>query len=350
LYAFIFLLFISLINFFNNDSANFSQYINGVREVFNLILFLVILDGIFKSNNRVFFEKCFDFFVLIFLLSQIPISIYQYVSNNSIAGDWVGGSLGNGGSGVLTVAIILMIAYKVQRENNFNKQIFMLIASGFFLIPTLINETKITFILFPIMIFSLIKFNNKLAPIFFIAIAIAFVSVFSNFYNQFKGDTYSMEFEDVYTSNFLEEYLAGEDVTVDDIPRFTKLGIGIQLLNEDNKLLFGEDLAAFKGGSATDRSEFGDKHEWLLVGSRPYIFYLLICGGFALVCLILYLLIKEILDGTMTGSFLSSSLKVLLILLFIILLFYNDSLRNNFFQIVFISMIFISKPKQKWLS
>ncbi len=342
-FAFVFLLLISLINYLNNDSASLTQYLSGLRELANFVCFFVIFHAVFCSEYKIVFEKNFKRFVLIFLFSQIPVSIYQYLSHGSTAGDWVGGTLGTGGSGVLTIALLLMIVYFIYQTNDVKKQLLSLLAFSPFLIPTFLNETKITFLLVPLMMVCLIRFKNKFFPLVLTSVAVVFVFIYADIYNEFKGDSYNADFQDVYTSEFLQDYLAGQDLTVEDIPRLTKLGVGTQLLSEDQRLFFGEDIAAFKGGSTTDLSAFASSHEWLIVGSRPFLFYLLISGGIALVCLISFLVLKELLEKPSGENFSFPPPARFLLLLFVILLFYNDSLRSNFFQFVFISMIFFSK-------
>jgi hypothetical protein len=163
-----------------------------------------------------------------------------------------------------------------------------------------------------------------------------------------KGET-NISIEEAFSSNFLEEYLTSSDPTLEDIPRFTKIALGTSYLLDNNKFIIGQEIGAFKGGTTADLSTFGFKYEWLLVGSKPYLFYLLITGGVILCLLIVILFSYEIVNINSSGNNFAA-IKKFLFICFLLILFYNDSFRNNCFLILFVYLVNYPKIIEEWSS
>jgi hypothetical protein len=48
-------------------------------------------------------------------------------------------------------------------------------------------------------------------------------------------------------------------------------------------MLFGIEYGIFKGGNVVEASQAGQSMAWLMSGTRPYLFFLLLQGGLMLI-------------------------------------------------------------------
>src|SRR5690606_35202734 len=127
-----------------------------------------------------------------------------------------------------------------------------------------------------------------------------------------------------------------------DIPRLTKIILANNLLNKNSTDLFlGREIGAFKGGTTLRASSFAIEYNWLLLGSRPYIFFLLISGGWLLLLLMVCYFSYKLYGDNKTNQ--DIHFTFLLTILFITILFYNDAPRNQLFSYLFIYFILKAK-------
>ena len=128
-------------------------HLNGLREPLVLLTALAITTSVFHSPSRLRFIKQMNRFLLIFLIVQIPVSIYQFIQYG--AGDQVGGTFSDGGSGMISQIIFIAVYYfllaRSGRFDGIGFSLFKSIPLLILLIPVFINETKISFILIAIM-------------------------------------------------------------------------------------------------------------------------------------------------------------------------------------------------------
>ena len=121
------------------------------------------------------------------------------------------------------------------------------------------------------------------------------------------------------------------------MPRFTKIILAWKLLAENaTTLLFGFEYGIFRGGEVVEMSQFSQSVQWLMTGTRPYLFFLMIQGGVLLVTGFV-LLIAQI-NRFFTKY--NNKYKTFLFLLFIVILFYNDALRSHNILIVYMFSIY----------
>lgn len=133
-----------------------------------------------------------------FAVVQLPVALHQKFigSIGRHSGDLIGGTLGSAvrGSGLLTIflicAITILTAYKV-RNRITSWRYFLLLT--IFVLPTMINETKITFFLLPLaLILPTIfagsgskRLNNIFTGILLTGLALgSFISVYDSLYSQ----------------------------------------------------------------------------------------------------------------------------------------------------------------------
>lgn len=347
LWGLVIFLVVSSVNYLSGSMDNVIMHINGLREVTNIYFLFIFFYGLFYSGYQYYFNSLFKQFVVIFLFAQIPFSIIQFLKSG--ASDDVGGTLGAGYSGILTLSIFILVYYLIENnshnQSDFSKLKYLLSRSYFF-IPVLLNETKITFLLIPILIVSLVGFKQIRSFIVATILAGLFLILFSSLFTSSYETSYDNPINEIYNENYLKEYLSADVSGGEiDVPRFTKLILGIKLLAQENStLLFGQEYGAFKGGTTLGLTPFATKYLWLLQGSRPYLFYILITGGLSLLVLLLFLFIKVVKDKPYLG-FKNFSNKLLLFLsaIFFIILFYNDALRGEFFLLIFVYVMFFGK-------
>lgn len=344
--ACVFFLFFSTLAFFANSDTTLPDHINGLREISDIFCLFLFFNVLVKSNYFIYFNKVFKKFAFLFLTVQIPFAVAQFIQYS--AGDKVGGSFSAGGSGILTLSTFILVYYLLENKKNgqelFNKAKYLLLLSIFF-IPIFINETKLSLFLIPLMIITFISIKQFKSFLIVFGIGVFIFIMFMNLYSD-RDKTPDDAVSTVFSEDFLETYLAEDnDEKNPDMPRVTKIIRGFNLLSQDyTNLALGRQYGAFKGGTTVGLSVFSDKYQWLLQGSRPYIFYLLIMGGLSLVSLVGYLFVSEIFQRPI-ATFKNHSPRLLFFMsvIFLIILVYNDAFRNQAFSIIFIFIVFFSK-------
>lgn len=312
------------------SSTDFMYSMNGVREILILIAMVIFYHKIFLDDNEELsadYIAIFKRFAVIFLVAQLPVSVLQFHAHGPT--DWVGGTYGNKGSGTLTLSIICLVFF-VSDYVTSNTQRALLY---FCLLPLLLNETKVSFIFLPMLIFF-IHFKPRIKNI---AVAIIGAAVFLLIFNKYYSNTGGMDVGDnslvgVFSEDFLDTYLMGDIYSSDDIPRFTKLILAWELCAENARtLLFGIEWGIFKGGTVVEASQFAQSIQWLLSGTRPYLFFLLLQGGLLLIGGLFWMLFH------INRYFLNynNKYKTFLMLVFLIILVYNDPLRNQGFVTIY---------------
>lgn len=335
--AYIFILFLAcfILNF-SYSEANFIGSLNGFREILVVVFAVIFFNKIFAEGNEDLAEdymNIFKKFGYIFLVSQIPIAVFQYIQNGG-PGDAVGGSFGAFGSGVLTMSVICMV-YFLHLQTTKVSNIALLYVC---LVPLLLNETKISFILIPMMVLFVrfdLKFKNLAMAL---GGAAVFLVLFSMYYTDQSGEN---DASSIFTEDFLSDYLMADIYMYDDIPRFTKIMLAWQMISEQtNTFLFGFEYGLFKGVNTLRDSDFAQTYGWLLTGTRPYLFYLLLQGGIMLVTAF-FLLLAHV--NNYFRSF--NKLKGFLLILVLIILVYNDLFRTQTFLILFFFISYYANSK-----
>lgn len=334
----------STISFLISDNNLMFAHFNGTREIFIFFCYFIIFDEIYKWRQIEYLKIRFSTFAHIFLAMQIPLSILQFIKYGP--GDLVGGTFEVGGSGMLTLTIFLLVFYLIVDKNYINnyrykKGAYLIV----FLIPTALNETKITFVLIFLFFLSFFNFKNIRTNIILGIVGVLSVVIFSYLYSTNESVQFNNPLEGLTSRDFLEKYFMGdEDINNNDVPRFTKFTISLNKLYEDGDLYFGKDYGAFMFNNSESRSEFSRRYNWLLIGSLPFGLYLFITGGLFLLILICYIIFMEIFNKY-NGNLRINSLPLLVFStsIFVIILFYNDAFRSPVFSFIFIFILFYSK-------
>ncbi|HEY3369693.1 MAG TPA: hypothetical protein VGK10_02530 [Prolixibacteraceae bacterium] len=331
LFFFIFL-GITLISFaLNLDELTTITYLNGLREFIPYFLFPIIYTNILQSRWNAFFIQKFNTFLYIFLVLQIPVTLFQFSIDG--AGDAVGGTQGTGFSGILTFTVFLATYYLMIQDFDENNVLRSFIKKSYLLIfwlPAFINETKITFILIPLFLFLLVKIVLSNIPkyLYLLIILIPSLYIFNFIY---QNVTPQYDSKDFLSNDFLAEYLSSDNDQYEDIPRFEKLSILINNF-EQREILFGKGIGQFKGGTTLSLTPFAAKYDWLLQGSVPMLFFLLVQVGIigTLIFLVYWIVLMTIRPPKRIVNY-SANLIIFSSVSFLIIQLYNDSMRFLFF-------------------
>lgn len=317
---------------YNGNSIIYS--INGLREILNVLCVSIFFNHVFSDENEDLAEEyveLFRKFAIAFLALQLPVAIYQF----SIYGpsDAVGGTYGNYGSGNLTLSVICLVFFMSHFIHNLSQRM-MLYAC---LVPLFLNETKVSFILIPLLI-MFIHFKPNIKSILTAGLAAGVaLFIFNRFFTTNIGTDFSNNLTGIFSKDFIENYLFGDIYTYTDVPRFTKIILAWNLLVQNtNTLLFGFEYGVFRGTELSDPSQFAQSVQWLMTGTRPYLFFLMIQGGVLLVAGFFWLIFH--INKFFVKN--NNKYKTFLLLLFIMELFYNDALRSQNFLIVYFFSIF----------
>jgi hypothetical protein len=333
--AMVLLFIVAVIGFnfsFNGNSLSYS--LNGIREILNVLCLAVFFSDVFSDDNEELaaeYVETFKKFAVFFVVAQLPASMYQF----SIHGpsDWVGGTYGNYGSGNMTFAVLCLVFFLSHFVRNLTQRLLLYAC----LIPLFLNETKVSFILIPALILF-IHFKPKVKSMIGAALGAGVaLFIFNQYFTTNIGTDFDNNLTGFFSKDFLDSYLFGDPSTFGDVPRFTKIILAWQLLAQDTiHLLFGFEYGIFRGGELGEVSHFAQSVQWLMVGTRPYLFFLMIQGGVLLVAGF-FLLIAQI-NRFFTKN--NNKYKMFLFLLFIVELFYNDAFRSHNILTIYMFSIF----------
>jgi hypothetical protein len=274
-------------------------WLNGSRIfwgfIFTVPIFRFICDDEMLRDN---FVRKFDRTLLIWLYVQAFCITWQYFEYG--AGDPGGGSFGTKGfSGTVSICIYLISLYLIRKRLD-NQNLWRSVAANWkylaLLIPTFMNETKISFILLALYLILLIPINKKTAKRLMIGIP-AIVGILAGAVLLFSSLTmYNGNFtaDDVFSINFLEKYMYADfeesegnakygletENQLPDVPRITKIAfLPILLDQEGGNPLFGFGVGHFMTGSFFGTTELYENWDWLLVGTSPMIFLVFVQLG-----------------------------------------------------------------------
>lgn len=359
-------LIISIISTFGYNHESILIYINGLREFAGLLFIVPIIRYFFKQQNRDWFITRFDKQLKIFLWVQAFCIVWQFIKYG--ANDHGGGSMGNGFSGIVTTLIYIISFYLISKRWDSSNYLLSLKNNKLLIVllfPTFLNETKISFIFLIVYFFLLLKFDWNIvikliitAPLSIIGICVAgyaYMVVTSADSSVFElktyTDTYLAASDKDEAANLAYAIYSGEivignnDVWDYDIPRFTKIALMDEALeNTGGKLLWGAGIGQLKGGNVAERTKFALTNDWLLAGSRPWIFFVVIqLGIVGLVWFILEML--YLFNFSAANNKLGLKIKLMLLATVVMIMFYNDSFRSMILCIPFIFILLYSSIK-----
>jgi hypothetical protein len=155
-------------------------------------------------------------------------------------------------------------------------------------------------------------------------------------FSQFYSNTADWGTSSIFSADFLQDYLLSDYEDHADVPRFTKIILAYNILaQETNTLLFGMEFGMFRGTSTGDLSPFTQNWQWLLQGTRPYLFFIMMQGGLVLTSGFLLIIFK-------INNFFKRATKQMIfyLIIFLVVLVYQDMYRFHNFSIVYFFFLF----------
>ena len=216
------------------SAATLYSSVNGLREIFSVFGMVIFYNKVFAEGNEEFAESCiniFKTFAFVFLLCQPPVAFAQYLIHGPT--DFVGGTYGNFGSGVLTFSVIFLVYFLHHFKRNIIKTILLYVC----LIPLFLNETKVSFILIPMMV-AFIRFQPKVKNILIAVVTAGLFFLLVNKYYANTGFQSDNNFSTIFSADYLNDYLMADISTYPDIPRFTKIILSWQIISQQNQYIF----------------------------------------------------------------------------------------------------------------
>lgn len=332
-YFAVFLLISTLTFIYNSDRIGLVSHLNGLREPLFFLSSLVVVYDLFQSTEKDRFIRWFTAILLIFAVSESPLSIYQFLMYGS--GDSVGGTYGTGGgSGIVTLLLFLLTFYFIvkfaSQQDGSNFSVIKTIWFFPLLIPCGLNETKISFILLP-MFLLLLMISRKKAykAIPFLAFGLLLLYMLNHYYSQTVEDTH-----DILDTNFMEKYLLSNPTERGgDLPRFQRLTIMFRLMRGDlGYLLLGLGYGLFGGGNILGVSQVSRSLSYLQ-GSRILLFTYWIQGGLLLVLQMLGVMFTYLRSQWITSSTLKR-FAYYMALVFLAIWAYNEAMLDRVFAAV----------------
>ncbi|MHA1385528.1 MAG: hypothetical protein ACTSR3_17375 [Candidatus Helarchaeota archaeon] len=243
----------------------------GFRNYFKfLLLFYVIA---FLELDDLFFKKMIRLLIVLAFI-QVPVTIIQRYWYLGIAsGDPIGGTLGSNASGTLTIFLMVIISilfsFYINRLINGKILLFSIIV---LFVPMTLNETKITYFLFPALLIFLLKKSSikheKLKSIFTITIFSGLVLIAS--YNVYKSIFFKNRNINILEYRFIAKYLGNEYTKSGSLNRIAQVKFAHRnVTNQISTTLFGVGP-----GNASDSffkegvGYYYKKYETLEIGSN----------------------------------------------------------------------------------
>ena len=131
-----------------------------------------------------------------------------------------------------------------------------------------------------------------------------------------------------------------------DLPRFTKIMFYPALMeSSDNSQLIGAGVSHFKGGTSLAQTKFAEDYQWALTGTVPYLYFLLVQLGYiGAIGFVVYILFYGFRIGQKLPNRMLN-IQVLLFVVVVIVLCYNDAFRVGVFNMLF---CYILAQTQNW--
>lgn len=341
-------------------------YFNGFRDFIGLLFVLPIIRYFLTSDHVSEFKSYFDKTLFIWLCLQAPCITWQFLRYG--AGDWGGGTLGEGGSGITSMLIYVVSFYLISSRWDSSNYMLSLRENKWYVIllyPTFLNETKISFVLLVAYFILLLKFDRvlllKMIYIVPLTIVLCIGAFFAYIYatgqdagEMLSSDTYNeylqgndvdelVELSQLLQDGFFDDAMEADTFWAMDLPRFAKIGLSIPIVgSKASNLLFGMGIGHFKGWTTGRMTKFAEEYQWLLNGTRPEIFEIFVQLGLLGLAWLGWLLAKITFYGASKYP-LHKQIRILISLCWILIMIYNDSLRDVFECIVFFYILMVLK-------
>jgi hypothetical protein len=337
IFVFIVISFITFIsNFYYVD---YLTHLNGVRDIlFYLFVFVFINSKLFGEWNKSF-VKSMNIFSLLFFFIQIPISISQLITYGG--GDKVTGTLSD--SGHLSLLCYLAAYYFFHNmRNNGSGIIKTLVVAIMLILPSMINETKISFLLLPLLGFSIIRREKAgmsfiVLPFLLLGCYLLYILYFSTSTSYYSDKSLSQ----LFSWEFLADYLFSANYNSADISRLGRFAVYFDMPNATlSNLIFGQGYGLFKGQNILGVNAHAAVFSQLIGGSVVMAFAAFFQGGAALLLLLVFYPINYLIKVKRTYPASKIQINLFLFAFYMLLFIYSNPLNDPFF-LVFLSYVII---------
>ncbi len=325
------------------------EFINGSRDFIGILFLPPLFRYFFLHDRNGEFREAMNKHLFLLLVLQAPCLVFQFLKYG--ANDAGGGTLGYGGSGIISMAIYIISFYLIRNKWDSSNYLGSLKKNWIYialLFPTFLNETKASFIFFALYFVLLMKPDRKMiikllmvSPVGILALILV-----GKIYLNATG----FESKEVFSFDILSEYLLTDDLDSQielgqmvqdgifdmdpedawnvDIPRFSKLLLAPGILEDDSRggLWFGAGLGQFKGYKSDNIPKFAQKYQYLLRGTQTWLFTLFVQLGILGIIWFIATTIWELYARE--GNFpMATQTRILVSSVLLMILVYGDHLR-----------------------
>jgi hypothetical protein len=327
----LFLVAAALTLLYNYDRMGALAQLNGLRQPLFVFATLVVIHDLFQSDLRERFVRYFTAFLVVFAILQFPTSLVQFLEFG--AGDEVGGTYGlTGGSGYVTQLLFLIVFYLLVRygtdEEGHRFSFTKLLLLSVLLIPCVLNETKISFVLLPGLLLLMVEPRRfyRFIPVAILGALLVYGLYY--YYDQIAGGA-----DELFDERFLERYLVYDRRQNVDVPRIQKIFLLYHIFSKDLlSAVFGMGYGLWAGGNVMDATQLGRALSYL-GGSRGLLLTMWAQGGLLAVGLMLITLFWYMKTYNPVNS---ATRRLGLYIAFSLLgiLIYNDAVLDRVFAMI----------------
>lgn len=356
------LLIISIASMIVN-SQTIIEYLNGMRFYAIVVFILSTLRYLLATRTRLeYFIPLFEKSLYIFLLIQFPVMVQQCIRWGAY--DNVGGSLGWMMSGAISTLLYVISFYLMLRRWDSDKsyganlkQNWMLLV---LLIPSMLNETKISFIYMLLYFLLLVPFDRKfinrlliIAPIT-LSIIIGAISIYNkvqdNPFDTSKAEGLSVseyvfgqdDIREAVLDGTVENLIPYIEDEVGDLARGVKFAaLPIVIQSSPHALWLGFGPSQFKGGNVLEETDFTKEFKWMIQGTFiSVIMYQIDLGLLGVLWLIFYIIV--LFRAFRHVKFREKRLMIFMAIIFVLDYLYMSAHILQTFMIVFTYIIMMS--------
>lgn len=364
---------ISFISTFLLNRLSMFSYLMGVRDFIGLIAVYPILRFFLTGENAQYFKANFDKQLRFWLWVQAFCLVWQFIRYG--ANDAGGGSMGYGASGMVSMLIYLISFYLSLQNWDFNDYFGSIRRNKWnliLLLPTYLNETKISFILLGLYFILLYK-PTRSALVKFVYVIPVLIALGAGLITLYLRTT-NQDSDYVLSWQFVNDYFNGDDIDelievalliqdgyfdddleyenlvwVLDLPRVSKLKLVMEPLSKTpGGIWMGAGVGQLKGETTGAANEFSRKYKWLLQGTRPWSFTVIVQIGLIGMIWFLWSFISECFCGVNYNRRIKR-LYIFIGICTFLMLIYNEAFRYCYFCIPFFYLIFairLYKPNE----
>ncbi len=342
------------------NSGSLVQWLNGLRY-YSMFLFMIpilrwLMSGPLRSR---YFITLMDKNLYAFLIAQAPCLVYQYFAYGGW--DLGGGTLGFFFSGDVSTIIYLISFYLMVKRWDCTKGYFGNLKDNYtlllLLLPTFLNETKISFIYLFLYFLLLFPFSKRNLKKFVIALPVMVACLFAigHIYLSLNTNIYSKD--NVFSMEYLEWYIAGdedglnvleyafenmEEVEDSDYQRGLKMLAYTWIVGRHpDALMCGFGIGQMKGGTVVDNTPFAKDYRWLIDGTMMTLLAMLLELGVIGAIWLIWFTIVAFRFFCPHKIHRRKNLTLFLFAVMMLLMVYNVALNALVFGMIFFYLVYL---------